>query len=178
MACRFLPSLVGLTQSAVDEATDSGTARVALYEASVRIAADHFPLGVGFGRYGSAPTRTDYSPVYYEYGLDRVRGLGPDNPAYVGDTFWPRILGETGVGGLIALLVFVVLLGRDVWLAGQRRYRDPLVSAFVLGAWMVFLQALVETLASSLFDAPPRAYLLFGALGVALSLGRRDSETA
>jgi hypothetical protein len=37
---------------------------------------------------------------------------------------------------------------------------------------MVFVAGLVETLASSMFDSPPRIYLLFGAVGVALSVAR------
>jgi len=53
---------------------------------------------------------------------------------------------------------------------------DPLVQAFLLGTWMVFTQALVETMASSLFDSPPRIYLLFGVVGVALALARNQRD--
>ncbi|HUH08885.1 MAG TPA: hypothetical protein VML96_13880, partial [Egibacteraceae bacterium] len=49
--------------------------RLALYVTSVTIARDYFPLGAGLGRYGSPMSRVDFSPLYAEYGLDRIWGL-------------------------------------------------------------------------------------------------------
>jgi hypothetical protein len=43
---------------------------------------------------------------------------------------------------------------------------------------MVFVQAMVDTLASSLFESPPRVYLLFGVVGIALSLARTTRKEA
>ncbi len=151
-------------------------ARVALYTTSVLIARDDFPLGVGLGRYGSGVSRDPYSPVYAQYGLDQIDGLSPQHSSYVSDTFWPRILGETGVIGLLALIIFTLVLTVQVWRAAQARAQDLLVRAFLLGAWMVFVQSLIETLASSMFDSPPRIYLLFGVVAVALSLARGRSR--
>ena len=173
MAAPFAYSFVGLIALTGDEASQGeSTARVALYQTSVAIARDDFPLGVGLGRYGSGISRDPYSPVYYEYGLDKVRGMHPDNSPFAADAFWARVLGETGVIGLAALLVFCAALAVELWRATRRVVDDPLVAAFVIGAWMVFVQALVETLASSMFESPPRVYLLFGAVGMALSLAR------
>jgi len=170
----FLPALVGLVRLTLDDANASqqSTARVALYTTSVAIARDHFPLGVGPGRYGSGVSRDPYSPVYAQYGLDQIDGLSPDDSAFVSDTFWPRVLGETGVIGLGALLVFTAVLAFQTWRAAGAPQADALVRAFQLGAWMVLVQALTETLASSMFDSPPRIYLLFGAVGMSLALAR------
>jgi hypothetical protein len=41
---------------------------------------------------------------------------------------------------------------------------------------MVMVQALVETLASPMFDAPTRVYLVLGAVGMALSMTRVARE--
>lgn len=174
----FSPSLLGLVAMTVDPSDSSDQARTALYQTSVLIARDEFPLGVGLGRYGSGLSRDPYSPVYARYGLDQIDGLSPKHSSFVGDTFWPRILGETGVIGLIALLVFTVVLGAQVWRATRAQIPDGLARAFLLGTWMVFVAALVETLASSMFDSPPRIYLLFGAVGVALSLARSTAAEA
>ena len=76
--------------------------RVALYAGSVAIARDEFPLGVGMGRYGSQMSREEYSPVYQRYQLHRVFGLREHRPIAVTDTFWPMVLGETGVIGFVA----------------------------------------------------------------------------
>ena len=51
--------------------------------------------------------------------------------------------------------------------------RDPFLRAFTLGTLMIFGEALVETLASSMFDSPPRIYLIFGAVGMCLAFRRR-----
>jgi hypothetical protein len=69
-----------------------------------------------------------------------------------------------------------------VWRAARASYGDALAAAFTLGAWMVMLQTLVETIASSMFDSPTRSYLFFGSVAVALALHRgairRGSEDA
>ena len=119
----FLPSLLGLVQFTAGENGPGGAdeVRSALYRTSLLIGRDYFPLGAGFGRFGSTVTKTEYSPVYYDYGLDAIRGLRPDDPAAASDTFWPRILGETGVFGLLALLVFTALLTLQLWRAAAAR---------------------------------------------------------
>ncbi len=172
----FLPALLGLIQFTGSESASGGAddARIVLYRTSVEIGRDYFPLGAGLGRYGSTLSKTSYSPIYHDYGLDQVRGLRPDDPAAATDTFWPRILGETGVFGLAALLLFTVLLTRQLWRAAAARAgHQPLIAAFLLGAWMVFIHGLVETLSSPLFDSPMTVYLLLGSAGVALALARQ-----
>src|SRR4051794_14672796 len=168
----FAPSLLGLVNLTVDSDNGSAEARTALYQTSVLIARDEFPLGVGLGRYGSGLSRNPYSPVYARYGLDKIDGLSPAHSSFASDTFWPRILGESGAIGLIALLVFCAVLTLQVWRATGVAILGGVTRAFLLGTWIVFVAALVETLASSMFDSPPRIYLLFGAVGVALSLAR------
>lgn len=149
----------------------NGNPRLYLYETSVKIASEEFPLGAGLGRFGSPMSRVDFSPLYAQYGLDRIWGLTPEFPAYVTDTFWPHVLGEIGVIGLVAYVVFLGALGVALWRA-TRRVTSPYLHAFCLGAWMVFLHSLVESLASSMYESPPRIYLAFGAMGIALALDR------
>jgi O-antigen ligase len=162
----------------VDEVAGMTTARELLYQGAVTVAIDHFPLGAGLGRYGSWMSRVEYSPLYRELGFDSVWGLRPDFPLFITDTFWPQILGEIGVFGVAAYLVFIGVVGYQLWRA-TKVVDDRLLLAFCLGALMVFGHALVETLASSMFHSPTRVYLLFGALGIALAVldahtGRRN----
>ena len=178
LAVVFLPALVSIAQSTFEETADAGTARVALVTASIQIARDNFPLGAGLGRFGSAPSKNPYSPVYSQYGLDDVEGLTPEAPRFVKDAFWARILGETGALGMAALVTFVAATALSLWRAARRSYSSRLVTTFALGTWMVFTAGLVDTLASSMFDSPPRVYLLFGAAGAALSLARGELELA
>jgi hypothetical protein len=149
--------------------------RTALYAGSIAIARDKFPLGVGIGRYGSHMSREEYSPVYREYGLHKVMGLRHRRPIAVTDTFWPMVLGESGVIGLLGCAAFFAFVVRDLWRAALP-LGPPLVRIFTLGALMVFVEALVRSAAAPVFVAPPIAYWVFGAAGLALSLRASVTE--
>ena len=79
---------------------------------SFQIAKDYFPLGTGFGTYGSTYAASYYSPVYYLYGLAEHPVLGVESRMYLKDVFWPILFGETGfLGTLIyCLLIFVLFV--------------------------------------------------------------------
>lgn len=145
--------------------------RVALYAGSLAVARDHLPLGAGVGRYASHMSREEYSPVYAEYGLDQTYGLREQNPIAVTDTFWPMILGETGVLGLLGALLFLGAVGVRLWRAAVTD-GDPQIHAFALGALLVYVEALVRSLTSAVFVAPPIAYFALGAAGLALAVDR------
>ena len=75
--------------------------RNVMYITGYKIAKDYFPFGCGQGTFGSYPVGKSYSPVYYQYGLDKVQGLGPKagrskKENFLFDTHWPHILGEMG----------------------------------------------------------------------------------
>jgi hypothetical protein len=150
-------------------------ARTALYVGSLEIARDHFPLGGGLGRYASWMTRVHYSPLYYEYGLNRIHGLAPRNPVFVTDTFWPQILGELGVVALAAYVAFVASLAYMLWREAAKA-TGPLARLLTLAAGMVFTQALVESLASAMFHSPPRIYLVYLAIGAVASMAWRSRQ--
>ena len=145
--------------------------RVALYVGSLAVARDHLPLGAGVGRYGSHMSREAYSPVYAAYGLDRTYGLRERNPAAVTDTFWPMILGESGILGLLGAIAFFSFLGAQLWRAAAVE-GAPQIRAFTLGAGLVFVEALVRSLVSAVFLAQPIAYFAFGAAGLSLAIER------
>ena len=149
--------------------------RLALYVGSVAIARDHMPLGVGLGRFGSHMSREVYSPIYSDYGLDQLYGIRQEEPIAVTDTFWPMVLAETGVAGMIAMGAFMTLLGRDLWLAAGARM-SPAAEAFALGTLLVFAESLVRSLISAVYVAPPIAYFVFGAAGLSLALSRSSED--
>jgi hypothetical protein len=150
--------------------------RVALYFGSLAIGRDEFPLGTGIGRFGSFMSRAEYSPVYAEYGMDRMYGIAERWPIAVTDAFWPMILGEAGVLGLLGAVLFFGVLGRDLWRAAGLG-RDVTSRVILLGALLVYVEALVRTLTSSVFVAPPIAYWVLGTAALALSVAR-DARAA
>ena len=150
--------------------------RLALYLGSLAIARDELPFGAGFGRFGSHMSREVYSPVYAAYGMDGMYGIKPERPIAVTDTFWPMVLGEAGVLGLVGLAAFFGLLFRDLWHASGR-IAEPALRAAVLGALLILVEALVRSLTSSVFVAPPIAYVVFATVALALAVARRtDAE--
>jgi hypothetical protein len=152
-------------------------ARTALYDGSLRIASDYFPLGGGLGRYASWMSREEYSPLYEEYGISTIRGLRRDNPSAATDTFWPQILGELGVVGFAGYAAFMALLGWMLWREAGRDAGTEL-RILRLAAGMIFAQALVESAASAMYHSPSRVYLFYLVVGLVASLAWRRPRDA
>ena len=83
----------------------SDSARYQLLITALSIAKDSFPLGTGFGTFGSYMSAIHYSPVYRIYGISTVHGLIEGATYFTSDSFWPMILGETGVVGLASIVI-------------------------------------------------------------------------
>ena len=77
------------------------SARSQLLLKSFVVAKDHFPIGSGFGTYGSYYSAIHYSPLYYQYGLNRIYGMSEEFRSFICDSFWPMILAQSGFIGLI-----------------------------------------------------------------------------
>lgn len=75
-----------------------------------RIANDYFPFGTGFGTYASAYSADPYSRVYIQYHLDRIWGMSRQYNAFISDTFWPMIIGQSGYLGLCIYLILILVL--------------------------------------------------------------------
>ena len=87
------------------------SARSLLTITSVKIAKDYFPIGTGFASFASHAASMNYSPVYYKYGLNNFWELSNANPSgYFDDTFWPIILGQGGLLGIVSYLFLLVRL--------------------------------------------------------------------
>lgn len=122
-----------------------------LYSVGERIAGDDFPLGVGFGRFASYPSRLYYSPVYSQYELSSVFGLSRAFPNYIDDTSWPSVIGETGYGGFVIYMVGIILLILAV-IGSLRRVAAP-IKWIPLSALCVMAVLLTDSLGDpTLFD--------------------------
>ncbi|MGM0877131.1 MAG: hypothetical protein ACQEWV_20905 [Bacillota bacterium] len=161
--------LANLTVDRYIEASYLDSARKALYIVGYQIAMNEFPFGVGFGRYGGFIARTNYSPVYYEYGLDRVYGLRPDDPKWATDTYWPHIIGEIGLlGGIVLLAVFVYFC---VYLLRAYKVESNISrKVFYLFAVLIIIQGIIESTGEQIFNSAPGYIFIFGITGMAFSL--------
>ena len=117
------------------------TARAKLYITGERIATKHFPLGVGFGRFASYPSRIYYSPIYQEYELNRLWGLSRAYPKFIDDTSWPAVIGETGYGGLaiwlIGITIIILAVIRNLRAATPATRWAPLATLCAIAALLV-----------------------------------------
>lgn len=117
------------------------SARALLTGRSFQIAADYFPFGTGWGTYGSAFSVEPYSVVYRLYHLNRVWGLSPTYNVFVSDTFWPMLLGQCGVLGVLLYAATLVLLAKSIFELGKR-------NAYALAAGLIPLLYLLLSSAS------------------------------
>jgi hypothetical protein len=146
-------------------------ARTVLTVDSVKVAAGYFPLGAGFGRFGSAGAATNYSPEYVARGYPYVWGLGrtEEEGRFLTDTEWPAIVGETGFFGAAAFalgLLAIYRAGMRLWAA----HRTSLVrwAGLTSAGWVV--ASVVQSVATVTFTGPPVFGLLFGLVGIVAAL--------
>lgn len=84
--------------------------RTGLHLKSFQIAKDYFPLGAGFGTYGSNISYEYLSPLYAKYGLMSYQGFNQgfvSAGAVISDVFWPYIIGQWGILGTI---IYILIL--------------------------------------------------------------------
>jgi hypothetical protein len=154
--------------------TAGETPRSILFKTGVKIAVDNFPLGSGFGTFGSGINRADYSPLYYKYGLSNIWGFTPDSPSFINDTFWPHVMAETGFFGI--LLYISVIFGFFKILRESFHLKtSQIVSIFAFGAFLVFTESLIESLKATFYETSLWTYFYFGSLGILWSFVKQGS---
>lgn len=121
-------------------------ARGYLYLTGYKIAKDYFPLGSGFGTFGSFISRRFYSPLYYEYGISSIWGLSPSMPSYIADTYWAMIMGETGFIGVL----FLVLVLYCIFAQFKKGYTDYKSQIIVFG---LICYTLVTSIAEPIYSS-------------------------
>ncbi len=134
----------------------SDQARTVLTQTSFELANSHFPIGTGFGTYGSAVTVDGqyYSALYYLYGFNTVWGLSPEQSGFITDSFWPTVIGQFGYLGLVFMAGSIAFICIDGY-----RYSSS-CGPRVLGAFLtVIAYLLLSSTSESAFFAPQCVYL-------------------
>lgn len=84
--------------------------RYILMSNAKKIAIDCFPLGSGFGTYGSFTSFKYYSILYQKLGMNTVYGLLPNFYAFGMDSYYSMVLGQFGFLGLIFYILMLWFL--------------------------------------------------------------------
>ncbi|MBR3897732.1 MAG: O-antigen ligase family protein [Bacilli bacterium] len=155
--------------------SDTVTARQSLNDNGIRIMKEYFPLGVGFGKYGSWEARVNYSEYYYKYGMTKIYGLYPNMPFFATDTFWPAIIGETGFLGLI---VYVIYIFKLYFLLRKKSttINDNLSFIYCTIAGLALIQTVCESFGAPSFNSNPQNIILGILVGLALNSFKKDVD--
>ena len=144
-----------------DEAQEM--ARPLTYETGMKIMfKDYIPFGSGLGSFGTAAAAKEYSPLYYEYQLDEIWGLRPENPMFLADAFYPT-LAEFGIVGLFFFLWF---WKRRLWECNK----IPNIVYYRMALMAILALALESTADSSYLSGKGMGY--FMVLALCLNSGR------
>ena len=170
LAVGILPAFLIAYEQIMAYFTDlSLTARGLLYKNAFLIVKDFFPLGTGFGTYGTEYSRARYSIVYYLYNMQSTYGLAPNAPYFICDTMWPAILGETGILGFIAIAGVLYNIFRDI----QTSIVSNKNILFIL--YMLLFYLLIESIAETIF-MNAKGCLIFILVAVILSVAENQSS--
>lgn len=149
------------------------TARAAFNINSLAILKEYFPLGVGFGKFGSYYAGVYYSEYYYYYGMNLIYGLQPDLLIFPTDTYWPSIIGETGGIGTVILIYCLYNIVKEI-IKNFTLKKNEFLS---LWAVLIFTQALVESLGAPTFNSAPQNIIIGIIVGMSLkNYGKKEEK--
>ncbi len=153
--------------------TSEVSARYVLLNRSLQILADYFPLGVGFGKFGSWYARINYSEYYYKYNCTTTYGLFPEDPRFATDTFWPAILGETGFIGTFIYLLILYCIIKKLMASIHHIGKSHFQRLMAVCGFYIIVQALVESTGEPIFNSAPQNILIGLFVGFGLSVNLR-----
>lgn len=150
---------------------EGASARSVMTQTSIQIMKDYFPIGTGFGTYGSHSAAENYSPVYVQYGFLDYYELNGGQGSFFDDTFWPIIFGQTGIIGTVA---YVAVLG--FLFLRALKLRGKSITAYATGIF-IFAYLMISSTSEPAFNnsvAIPLAFLL----GTLYYIGDQKQEKA
>jgi len=77
-----------------------------LYVGAFLVAYMFFPFGAGLATFANEASRTFYSPLYDELQISNIYGLSREYPNFIADTFYPTVIAQFGLGGIILYIMF------------------------------------------------------------------------
>ncbi len=132
---------------------DSTQSRAVMLRTSIEVAKDYFPLGSGFGTFGTDISRQYYSKLYIYYGISNVYGLSKDYSAFVTDSMFPAIIGETGFLGVI----LYILIFYNIFVGISKYIKEKKEKTFL---YLILFYILIECIAETMLMTS-RGVLLF-----------------
>jgi hypothetical protein len=149
--------------------------RSALFRSGAQVAMDYFPWGSGFGTFGGGINQSFYSPLFYKYGLHRIWGLSPEKSSFINDTFWPHVMAETGIFGLI--FYFLIIAGMlRICATSLSALKNTSFKIFAIAAYMALIVSIVESSKATFYEMSLWTYFYFGAVAILATLKKEDQQ--
>lgn len=139
--------------------------RSELLKTGLKISADYFPLGAGFGTYSGGINQKFYSPLFYKYQLNNIWGLSESQPSFINDTFWPHVLAETGVFGFICY-VLIIWIFFSICFKSMKYFKDNEKVGFAVVSIFLLLISLVESTKATFYEMTLWTFFYFGSIGI------------
>ena len=157
------PDLVGSTFKRVSTVGTGKDLRTLFILNALPIVADHPLLGVGPGRYGGAAADILGTPVYAEYGTDKLL-WGSQRTV---DDFWLHLFVEGGVLGFAAFAtaIGVVLIGL-IRRAAAASHASPWSRILLVGTCAAACSLAINSLTTMLLEANSVAFVFWFLLGI------------
>lgn len=143
--------------------TDATTSRSLLVSAGISIMRDYFPLGSGFGTFGTEVAAQNYSPLYYRYGLNSFWAL-TEGGEELTDCYWPAVGASLGIFGII-LMVILILLFIKSFLQSTKNNKYYSIAALT---YCIYL--LISSTATGIFSS----YITAGFLIICMAIINSD----
>ena len=141
------------------------SARSLLLIGGIAIMKDYFPLGSGFGTFGTQIAATYYSPLYYRYGLNTFKALA-ENGSELTDCYWPAVGAELGIIGIILMAALIFVFSkRFIQSANHKKYH-----------MIAFLTYVIYLLVSSTATGIYTSYLTAGFLVICMAIINTKEE--
>jgi len=142
--------------------------RLMLYYGAYKIFQNKPFLGEGPGKYGSYVSVITKSPVYRKYGIYLTK--------FFTDTYWPCILGEYGIFGLVLILLILLIIFRHLWNILKYSNMQPFLKGLAIGYNIIFIQYLAESATSQVYNDSLPAFILFSGMGILERLIEREQK--
>lgn len=145
-----------------------------LWQTGFAIMKDFFPIGSGFGTFATSVSFSGnyYSDIYEIYGISNRYGFTREDPCFLQDTYWPAVIGETGITGTICAVLCIYILLKKTFNYIKKDHTESRPFGIVI--FLIFAALTVESLfTSTMFGI--RSYLGICLLGIYCSI-RRSNE--
>lgn len=123
---------------------NSNAPRFLFYKYGLVTAQKYFPIGAGFGTFGSNIAAEQYSPLYIKYGFEGLFGMSATDTSFLNDNYYPMLLGQIGIIGTIIVIFMLINIFKRV----NTMKKEPLLNKVYAITIIIYL--VIHSLGSAL----------------------------